>query len=381
MTARKRFSVRALSVEDAVAPLPSLEAWSGNMEDDVDLLIVSRGFEDRAGAVPAALASAGCVVRGPVLFGRYRTNEIENDRRAEELAPLFGVISSQESCCCDADVPSDIQEKIERLMSSITKIQCHVVIDISAASSTFILSTMLALLHLRRPIKLTVLYASAAEYHEPGAEFRTTPPMQWEGDRQRESGVADVGKNELQNGIHHDHLPNFAIAIPSMFGARLQRCLGYLGLDFQGGEEEEVYWLLPDTDNQDHQWRHDAIMRTIETITNKENGGSGERATASFGRCGAQDYRQCVRLLMWEIERRQGKNISLIHMGTKLQAVGVALALAARPEVALVHARPIAFSADSYSRGIGPLWKIVFSDLEVILNRLCSIGTISIMAH
>lgn len=382
MSVRKAFLIKADSVEDAVAELPSLEDWRGSFDGEVDLLIVSRGFEKRVCAFPQDLAKRGTKIRGPILLGHYRTNTQDNDLRAEELMPSLDAIATQAHLSCDADTPSAVRDVIHSVLDVLPdQMPCHVVFDISASSSTFILSTLLTLLAMDRPIKLTVLYATAAVYHTPQEDDIGRPAMHWAEERQREQGVSDVGTNELQIGIHHDHLPGFAIAIPSMFGTRLQRCLGHLGLDSVDTEEQEIYWLLPATDSEEHKWRHEAVMRTVMTIlccTDQETPASLPAGT--FGHCGALDYKECTRLVMREIERRGGTNVSMIHMGTKLQALGVALALSARPEVSLVHARPEAFTAKSYSDGIGILREVVFTDVREKVRHLSRVGTLQVEA-
>ncbi|WP_448481305.1 hypothetical protein [Pseudoxanthomonas mexicana] len=381
MSVRKPFLVKAASVEDAIAELPSLEEWGGSFDEEVDLFIVSRGFEKRVCAFPDDLVQRGIKVRGPILLGHYRTNGQDNDLRAEELMPLLDAIATQPHLQCDADTPSAVRDAIRAVLDKVPDLApCHVVFDISASSSTFILSALLTIFSIDRPIRLTVLYATAAVYHTPREDDIGRPAMQWAESNQREQGVSDVGTNELQAGIHHDHLPGFAIATPSMFGTRLQRCLGHLGLDSLNTEEQEIYWLLPDTDSEDHKWRHDAIMRTVLAIMCSDDETPASLPVGSFGHCGALDYKECARLVMREIERRTGANVSMIHMGTKLQAIGVALALSARPEVSLVHARPEAFTAKSYSDGVGTLRRIVFADVRGNVRYLARVGTLQIEA-
>lgn len=381
MTERKRFQASAHSIDDAVAQLPTLAKWNHTL-GDVDLFIVPRGFEPRACAFASDLVASGTQIRGTILIGRYRTNTLDNDRRAEELIPLLDAISTRQHVECDAEVPSNIQQAIYSVIENFpTDRLCHVVVDVSAASSTFILSSLLALMSLHRPIRLTILYATAAVYHQPKQEDVGRPTMQWSEDDQREQGVSDVGTNELQTGIHHDHLPGFAIAIPSMFGTRLQRCLGHLNLAPHDIDEQEVFWILPDTDSNDHKWRFDAVMRTVLDILYCDAEDAPDALpSSSFGNCGALNYSDCARLVLREIETHSGTNMSVIHMGTKLQAIGVALALAAREEVALVHARPSGFSAATYSDGVGDKYQVQFEELLPHVRRLAAIGTLQIAA-
>jgi len=382
MTPRKRFQVKAETIEEAATQLPLLLPWQGSIEKEIDLFIVPRGFEPRACAFAKDLSQRGAKIRGSILIGRYRTNTLDNDRRAEQLLPLLDAIATRAHVECDAETPSNIRNAICMALEGVpVGSPCHVVFDISASSSTFILSTLLTLMALDRPIQLTILYAAAAVYFEPKSEDRGRPPIQWAEDRQREHGVSDVGTNELQPGVHHDHLPGFAISIPSMFGSRLQRCLGHLNLGPHDIEEQEVFWVLPDTDSESHKWRHDAVMQAVlEILYCGEADAPTALPSGTFGHCGALNYTECTRLVLREIERHAGTNISMIHMGTKLQAIGVALALAARPEVSLVHARPEAFSAETYSDGIGHMGQVYFEDLHADVQRLARVGSLNIAA-
>ena len=61
-------------------------------------------------------------------------------------------------------------------------------------------------------------------------------------------------------------------------------------------------------------------------------------------------------------------------MGSKMQAVGSALALAARLEISLVYARPERFNPSSYSGGIGVMREIRFEMLETVISSLASVG-------
>ena len=63
-------------------------------------------------------------------------------------------------------------------------------------------------------------------------------------------------------------------------------------------------------------------------------------------------------------------------MGSKMQGLGAALALAVRSEVAVCYARPTSFNPERYSGGIGPLWEVAFEDLGVVAEQLAKIGTL-----
>lgn len=71
----------------------------------------------------------------------------------------------------------------------------------------------------------------------------------------------------------------------------------------------------------------------------------------------------------------------MIHMGSKLQAVGAAIALAARPEVALVGARPNSFAARTYSDGCGEIRVIMLETQKEVVEAMAKIGALEIVSY
>jgi hypothetical protein len=93
-----------------------------------------------------------------------------------------------------------------------------------------------------------------------------------------------------------------------------------------------------------------------------------------------RDYRDVLHVLLDQIDARSGANLSLVHMGSKLQAIGVALALFARTEVTLLHARPKQFNAAKYSKGVATLWRLDLSNLSEVLDDLQRVGQLELQS-
>lgn len=382
MTSRKPFQVRKRSVEDVVAEMPHARPFDHALPP-IDIFIGSAGFEERVLAIPRQLKVLGTEIEGLALLGRYRTNPEENAHREAELLPLLEQLGATPTFF-DADSPEDTKRAIASALEALSKPECHIAFDISGASSTLIFSAISSLIGSSQGVRLTVLYSAAAKYHEPETVGREDPMVLWSQGDLRETGVGEVDHNELYRGIHHDHLPGFVIAFPSMYSARLQRCLSHLGVGPLSGADDSVYWVLPMTTDGEHRWRQEQIKQALITLIHGEEDrsdeGSSPRALPEdrFTHCDVADYRGCVRIVLGQIDAKSGANISVIHMGTKLQAIGVALALGGRPEVALVSARPVAFAARTYSQGVGHMLCIEFDDLSSLAQRISDVGMLDV---
>lgn len=376
MSARKRFSVHPLSIEEATSNLPSLHRLE-RLPSPIQLYIAAAGFEDRVLAVPQWMSVNSTRIAGAALLGRYRTNSEDNARREAEVVPLLRERGATVAMF-DADSPSATSSAIRDELARAPEGPISVLLDISGASSTLIFSALGTLLRATRPIELTIVYATARQYHEP-VSAREKPVLEWASEDFREGGVSEVEVNELYAGIHHDHLPTFVIALPSMFSARLQRCLSHLGVDALGGTDRAVHWILPTTSDAEHKWRQTRVLQTLQALcTNGDNEIAANLVEDTVTHCDVLNYIESLRAVLKQSELHLGANLSVVHMGTKIQAVGVALALAARPEIALVSARPEWFAAATYSNGIGEVYAIELDNPVPLVDRIARIGSLEI---
>lgn len=380
MNVRKKFSIAKNTLDAALADLPTMEALTLPVVD-IDIFICAAGFEERIIAVPSRLKDAGTKIKHHTLVGRYGTNPEDNKRREEELFPILDTIGSS-AAYFDADSPEDIHRSIQAAISSIKEEgKLNIAIDISGGSSTFIVSALISLLKSNHEKCITIFYSTAEEYHTPSCVSDSNQTPTWTESDLREFGVGSVITNELTPGIHHDHLPSYAVVIPSMFTARVQRGLSYLGLGNLSGADNSVFWILPSTNEPKHQWRQKQIENSVITMMYGENAESNQSPKLPEGQwayCDALSYIECVRTLMTQIDTHTGHNISIIHAGTKLQAIGVSLALAARSEVSAIKTSPQSFSADSYSKGTGEIYHIKIDHPREIISTLTKVGSLRV---
>jgi hypothetical protein len=378
MNIRKRFLIKKTKVSDVVANLPPML----NMERKssvLDYFIGTCGFEERILGVPRLLNETASTISKGILLGAYQTNPLENNERRQELLPYIESLNTNITYF-DADSPEDIYKAIAGILALTNENKnapLTIGLDISGGSATFITSAILSLARHTQNINLIVFYTTAKSYHEPHKTHRDDPVSVWTESDLRERGVLDVSANELAPGIQHDHLPSYVIAIPSMFPARLQRSLSFLGIGSLGGVDEHVFWILPKTDDAVHQWRQLQVKKSLLCMiygSQEVMGSDRELPDGLWAYCDVLDYKECVRIIMDQKQEHCSANVSIIHAGTKVQAIGTALAIAARSEIALVKTRPQEFSAKSYSTGIGDSYTITFQNINSICESLAAVG-------
>jgi hypothetical protein len=382
VTPRKPFSVSQVRAQDIIPDLPVLHEYD-MPPPRIDIFICAAGFEPRVVAAPQRLLDDGRHVANAVLIGKYRTNEADNLGRFEELKPLLNRLSETMALEFDAEDPVQTGRTISSTFTGLPDSDiAFVTFDISGASSTLILSVFAALVSQTRKIDLTILYSTAKTYDQ--GQAKEAEELILSPDHAREQGVSKVSHNELCAGLHHDHLPTMVIALPSMYPERLESCLGHLNVGPMTGSHDNLFWILPSTDAVEHKWRQQAARESVEALIHKYQGHDSTVPPAGLldenqiATCDVSSYQQCLSLIIGKTDEYQGRNISVVHMGTKLQAVGVALAVAARQEVAVVTARPAGFNAKTYSDGIGTLHTLHFSDLKASVSLVSSIGCLEV---
>ncbi|HBO3923926.1 TPA: hypothetical protein L4T50_004959 [Pseudomonas aeruginosa] len=373
---RKAFTVSSISIDDVMARFPQLTEIE-KVSDEIDILICAAGFEDRVLCVPGRISESHEKIRKKILVGQYKTNISDNARRYAVLEPLLAGLCEDISFF-NADSPDCIYKAISAEISNAGD-GVKIGLDISGASSTLIVSAIYTVLNHSVDSHLTIFYATAESYHEPSLIDRDVPINLWSSCDYREHGVNGVEVNELMPGLHQESNPTYVIAFPSMFSARLERCLGHLGVVPKSGSENSAFWVLPSAANDEHEWR----QRQAHSIAIDLVYGTGEDAPVSLPderwcSCDALDYKGSAKILYGQIDGNSGSNISIVHLGTKAQAIGVALALSGRGEVAFVNARPLSFSADTYSQGVGKLYKLDLGSSRVIKDLLSSVGSLCV---
>lgn len=393
MTDKNGF-VRLLKFEDACSDLPELSPWDGLLES-FDVFICAMGFEDRAPAIAKQLAAttAPSGHRRALVF-QYPGNEVDNARNKDALFGAVGSFCGHVETAA-ADVPQGMRQAVRSAVAPTPgEAKRRVVFDISAASGNLILSVMYALIEVSESVELQILYCEPQEYFPDRARYETAPQDLIEealkpGDRfsMVEFGVAEVEVNELFPGVELESLPELVIAVPAFRTSRLVRCLQHLTDQPLVSPAESVFWILGGPPSSPLQWRTAYQRQIVNTLMARLVGmepsdGLAPRLTEyNCEVCSTLDYKDILKTLIDQIDARKGQSLSIVHMGSKMQAIGIALCLAVRSEVRVCGARPQQFNASQYSQGVGAKWRLDLTRLRKIIQRLQRVGTLDLQTN
>lgn len=378
MLNRKSFGVRRITAAEGTNDLPRLSSYQ-SIGKAIDVFIVAAGFEERSLAMSSKLSEEGARVRGRVLVGSYSTNHSDNSERYLQLRPILSSFGA-DIVEFPADDPTSTVSQVRLAIEEHGGPSPHVVFDVSGASSTLIINTLAAIFSTSTDVALTLLYAEAESYDclDDAGRGALDPSSR------RESGVSGDPVSGPFTGHHHDHLPSSVIALPSMYTGRLEACLAHLNVGPITGSEDNLFWILPTTTADQHKWRQDRTRSAVELLIRRLQGRDdfsgldGGIRPDDMVVCDTLDYAETAKVIVSRIDALPGRNISIAHMGSKMQAVGVALAVSARSEAAVLTVRPASFNAKSYSAGIGRLHSLHFDSVRSTKSALASIGSLEV---
>lgn len=387
----KQAHVREFELAEAISYLPQVEPWSDDslQVESKAIFICALGFEDRALAIPERLVAKNVDLETAFIC-EYATNLGDNEKNRPRLERPLRKISSQ-VITLKADEPESLAKHIETYLAQSNNQKLEVIFDISAASGNLILSVMHVVMKFRDLVRLHILYAEPEKYFPQREEYLANEKGLIEsacvaGDPSspHEYGVDEVEINGLYPGIEIENRPEYVVAVPSLRANRLRRCLQHRSDAPLTEPEKHIYWILGTPPSQELLWREE-LQRKVIQHTMSEMSGVTDPAraprlvTGNSTSCSTRDYRAILKTLIEVSDRKRGYNISLVHMGSKLQGIGLGLALSVRTEIAVCLARPTSFNASKYSSGVGSLWKIVFDDLDTVWKKLSLIGTLTLV--
>lgn len=388
----KHAHIRKIDINDITHTFPPVKPWDEKIEKRIDIFITALGFEDRAVAVSKTIAHSligTTILRSALgLVCCYSTNKEDNERNRSLLSTALASFCNNQ-IDINADSPQEIENFLGEKIKLFSEIQSKVeiVFDISAASGNLILSVMHTILEYRDIVSLKILYAEPASYFPKQEEYDRDPETlvlracdSGNLDSSHEFGVNDVQINELYPGVDGESRPEFVIAIPALRSNRLIRCLQHLSDQPLALPEQYIYWILSEPPERSLKWRLDFQKRLVKNMMSSMVGFSSNDPLApqlkneNHSTCSTRDYVDILRTIIELSDKKLGFNLSLVHMGSKLQAVGISLALSVRNEIAVCGASPTQFNPNRYSEGVGTMWCIEIPDLTWIFNNLESVG-------
>jgi hypothetical protein len=352
----RRVTVRQLA--DAAAELPAVSALKPDELPDPDLLICVLGFEERCSAVPAALAAADRRI-GAAIICRYPTNPADNEANETRLRACLDALEPRTTHELEvsADLPGGLRAALASIRDGLGT--PRVSLDISVASNALIIRALRTLLD--DDVVLAVLYAEAEVYRPARDEYNKRTG-------QLARGVLDVGVTNEFPGRHDVALPHRVVVFPGFDRDRVRAAISEINNDFiVEVPRAPVTWMIGRPLHYEDAWRQQALV-TLHEVPPVHD----QRVVSTF------DYRDAMSALE-EVHRRFGlhANISVVPLGSKMQAVGLTLFCLARPEVAVVVSQPREYSAVAYSRGARALWHVPLGSARMVTQALASVDTVT----
>lgn len=387
--------VRRVQFEDTCSQLPCVRQWAGQISKP-DVFICALGFEDRSVVISDGLAKSFQSTMPKTISSilcTYSTNYEDNILNEESLR------KNLDAFCSDIqDVSADSPQTVRKaILDAISKAdesrKCKIIFDISAASGSLILSIFKALIEVRHRVAVEVIYCEPQVYFPLKKDYTSNPEKLVEsacaaGDESSvaEYGVAEVEFNELYPGYNVESRPERVLAIPAFRTTRLVRCLAHISDQLLASPGDSIYWVISEPPASELKWRKDLQERIVNVQLAKFVGLRASDTLApkltptNHTVCSTRDYRDIMRQVMEQADAQAGSNLSLVHMGSKLQSVGVALALAVRSEIAVCSSKPLQFNPLQYSQGVGSKWVLDLSDIETVIKNLSLVGTLSLVS-
>lgn len=358
--------VTVVETSEILASLPEITSFSPVAEPfrkEEDLFVCALGFEPRCLSIPTALAHVGHKCnRGAVI--RYRTNQDDNEVNRPELMRAIETFCTSVEFF-DADAP-EFTEGFGNLLGNLPS-SARATIDISVFGNRLVLRTMKAILNSQCSIR--IVYSEALQYYPQKTDF-DADPRRWKTlkDTALEHGVSNVSVAMEYPGQFFDAQPDYVIVFPSFTPERSWAALDCIDPSLLIGSNEKVLWVIGDPHMKEDKWRKDAVRINYDI---GENTAQTEVSTFEYKETLALLDR--IRALKW-----QTHNITIIPLGSKLQAVGIGLFSYIYPDVRLMLAVPKKYNAANYSDGCKAMWAIDFGNIHSASQLLSTVGDVKI---
>jgi len=352
---------------EVVADMPEIETFDPARANEADLLILVLGFEDRTLATLDALVESGCMVASVAVI-EYATNQGDNILNLAPMKERLKEICNAEPTMLQAG--QGLAHSLRGLLS-LEGTGKRVVFDLSVASNDVTIEAVGALLDC--DICLTLLYAEAAEYRPAREEFESERGrFLASGEMGLDDGVLDVAVAGENNGAPSPNLPDSLIIFPGFSRDRVRAIISQVNSDWIVAPEfASLTWMVGLPPHRDLLWRREALYE-IHEIKNEQ--GVEAHDVSTF------DYRETLRSLDEAYASQDYEsNLTIAALGSKMQALGIALFGRACPDVSVYLARPRVYNAGSYTRGVRSLWQIPLGTCLELSDALRSVGTLELL--
>jgi hypothetical protein len=162
---------------------------------------------------------------------------------------------------------------------------------------------------------------------------------------------------------------------------RIIRCINFISEQAISAPSSNVIWVFGEPISPEDSWRKELqkeiVIEGLKQIGSNAEEQSMNKSSESSETCCIFDYRKIICSLFNISDSHIGKNITCIPMGSKMQSLGVALALFARNEISVTYAMPTSFTPKSYSEGVGKTWQAELGNTQKLKNLLSKIGCLT----
>lgn len=327
-----------------------------------DLFVCAIGFEPRCLAFPMVLSESGYRA-ARVICLEYETNPDDNAVNRPRLRKYLDLLSSDIT-----SINADSAEFFRSLRACISSIPISdgqqaplVTFDISAVGNRFVLKTMKVLLEAN--LNLRIVYAEADKYYPTQAECERQIDK-----AQLERGVSRVEISPEHPGRFLDPLPDCVVIFPSFNAERSQAVLDFVDPSLLTNPEDKIAWLVGRPHEAVDRWRIGATM-----ANNGISPSTPHQLVSTF------EYREALLALESAcLQRREKYNITLVPLGSKLQAISASLFCYMHPEVRVVFASPKKYNSEQYSDGVKATWAVNLGLTASLRSTLDRVGTLTI---
>jgi hypothetical protein len=334
-----------------------------------DLFLCALGFEPRCLTLPGRLKDAGYRA-GRAAYFNYATNLDDNRVNLPELESHLRTIAPKvEPPDADGlDFPTRLRSLLELMMREAQAKPPRVTLDVSVTANRLLLRCMKVLLEY--DICIRIIYSEAAIYHPTKVEYDQEATRR-EGDDSSfglERGVSDVMPSVDHPGHALDPLPDFLILFPCFKAERSMAVIAFVDPSLVANPGGKVVWLLGVPHLEEDRWRLDA-MREINAIGEDVP----QYEVSTF------DYKETLRRFeSLHADKSETHTITVSPLGSKMQALGIALFCYMHPDVRVIFSTPKEYNAVQYSVGCKAVWEIDFGAAGERRRRLDEVGTLRI---
>ena len=384
-------TLRVTDLIEVLSEMPALSPLHAIIDSDVDLFLCASGFESRVEAA-AKILRRNRVSAKMACYFTYRKNEPENASMRRGLVNHLSKVSSHVSALDGDARGAKFRRNLDRVFRELgatlsehsSEYEPLVVFDISCASTSLVLRTLPLLWE--RDIRLVVAYAQSATYFPSAQEFSDAAtnapsssatklalaeievqPADLEGD------AADPEFMFENPGIHLDNLPDRVIVIAGFSGLRCNTALAYVdpALTIEH-PNPRVSWIAGQPANKRDKWRLQAMLKVNGLLSNRK---PAERVRVVSRR----DYRDTLRVLEKDYNAYSlTERITVAAMGSKMQAVAVAIFCELHPDVRVVLVGPASHEGRHYSSGVRTTWGLDLGSAAQLRSALASVGQASL---